>query len=75
MYGALPAYRAMLDREGLAGPEELLVAGTEDEVRERLAEFAAAGTTDLRAAPLAKDRDEALRTRELLAALAREASG
>jgi alkanesulfonate monooxygenase SsuD/methylene tetrahydromethanopterin reductase-like flavin-dependent oxidoreductase (luciferase family) len=70
-YGSLPAYRAMLDREGLARPEEMLVAGSESKVRDALAEFAAAGTTDLRVAPLCPSAGEAERTRALLASLAR----
>ncbi len=72
MYGQLPAYRAMLDREGLAGPEDLLVAGCEDAVRAGLAAFEYAGATDLRVAPLAPTEDEAERTRGLLAVLAKE---
>lgn len=72
MYGQLPAYRAMLEREGLAGPEGLLAAGPEDAVREQLAAFETAGTTDLRASPLAPTPEEVERTRALLVALARE---
>jgi hypothetical protein len=52
VYGGLPAYRAMLELEGVAHPENLLVAGSEAKVRDALAEYAAGGTTDLRAAPL-----------------------
>ena len=29
MYGYLPSYRAMLDREGAAGPADVTIAGTE----------------------------------------------
>ncbi|MDJ0852063.1 MAG: TIGR03564 family F420-dependent LLM class oxidoreductase [Myxococcota bacterium] len=72
MYGQLPAYRAMLEREGLAGPEDLLVAGSEGEVRAGLAAFESAGATDLRVAPLAPTEDEAERTRGLLAVFAKE---
>ena len=32
MYGYLPSYRAMLDREGYAGPEDAALIGDEDEV-------------------------------------------
>ena len=70
-YGRLPAYRAVLDREGVGGPEDILVAGNESQVRERLAAYAAAGTTDLRAAPLCATAEETERTRALLAGLAR----
>jgi 5,10-methylenetetrahydromethanopterin reductase len=71
-YGALPAYRAMLEREGVSAPEDLLLAGTEAEVRARIAAYASAGATDLRAAPLAATPAEHERTRALLAALARQ---
>ncbi|MDJ0788960.1 MAG: TIGR03564 family F420-dependent LLM class oxidoreductase [Myxococcota bacterium] len=74
MYGQLPAYRAMLDREGIGGPEDLLVAGPEDAVRAGIAAFEAAGATDLRVAPLAPDEGEAEATRSLLAAIAKEAA-
>ena len=74
MYGGLPAYRAMLDREGVSGPEDLLAAGSEDAVREQLAAFGTAGTTDLRVAPLAPTAEEAERTRELLTKLAKDAA-
>jgi hypothetical protein len=36
MYGMLPSYRAMLDREGVDGPAELAVVGSADEVAERV---------------------------------------
>lgn len=65
-YGQLPAYRAMLEREGVAGPEGLLAAGNEDAVSEQLADFASAGATDLRVAALCETADEVQRTRALL---------
>jgi F420-dependent oxidoreductase-like protein len=70
-YGQLPAYRAMLEREGASGPEDLLAAGSEDAVRERLAAFEAAGASDLRAGALCATEAEAERTRALLRTLAR----
>jgi len=36
IYGVLPSYRAMLDREGLAGPADLAIVGDEAELRSRL---------------------------------------
>ena len=33
IYGTLPSYRAMLDREGAAGPGDIAVVGDEDTVR------------------------------------------
>ncbi|MDJ0853121.1 MAG: TIGR03564 family F420-dependent LLM class oxidoreductase [Myxococcota bacterium] len=72
MYGALPAYRAMLDREGIGGPEDLVAAGSEDAVREQLAAFAEAGATDLRVGAQAPTEAETERTQALLATLAKE---
>ena len=65
-YGMLPAYRAMLDREGLAGPEGLLATGPEDAVCEQLAAFEAAGATDLRVGTMCRTPEEDERTRALL---------
>jgi F420-dependent oxidoreductase-like protein len=67
MYGQLPAYRAMLDREGLAGPGEVIVAGDEAAVRDQLEALRAGGATDLVASPFGS-ADETARTRALLAA-------
>ncbi len=36
IYGTLPSYRAMLDREGYAGPEDAAIIGDEATVRDRL---------------------------------------
>ncbi|RCG30732.1 TIGR03564 family F420-dependent LLM class oxidoreductase [Sphaerisporangium album] len=69
IYGQLPSYRAMLDREGVAGPGDVVVAGDEDDVRAQLETFAAAGVTDF-AASIFATGDDAARTRALLATLA-----
>ncbi|MFP6664511.1 MAG: TIGR03564 family F420-dependent LLM class oxidoreductase [Deltaproteobacteria bacterium] len=69
IYGSLPSYRAMLDREGAAGPGDVAIVGTEDEVREQLAGLADAGVTDFLAAPFPAEADSAgslSRTREFL---------
>ncbi|TDB92146.1 LLM class F420-dependent oxidoreductase [Actinomadura sp. 7K534] len=50
MYGMLPSYRAMMDREGVDGPADLAIVGDEDEVAAKLEELAAAGVTDFVAA-------------------------
>jgi len=52
-YGVLPAYRAMLDREGAAGPAEVAVVGDRDAIGEQLLRLAEAGATDFNAAPIA----------------------
>jgi len=46
MYGQLPSYRAMLDREGAAGPADVVIVGDEDGVRAQLAHLAEVGATD-----------------------------
>jgi F420-dependent oxidoreductase-like protein len=72
LYGLLPAYRATLTREGLAGPERLLAVGGEDAVRAQLAAFEAAGATDLRVNALCPTPGEAERTYVFLRALCEE---
>src|SRR6202048_1659190 len=51
MYGQLPSYRAMLDREGYAGPEDAALIGNEATVRDRLDEVRAAGVDEFVAIP------------------------
>jgi 5,10-methylenetetrahydromethanopterin reductase len=46
MCGYLPSYRAMLDREGYAGPEDAALIGSEETVAERLDELCAAGVDE-----------------------------
>jgi F420-dependent oxidoreductase-like protein len=72
LYGQLPAYRAMLEREGVKGPEDLLATGPEESVRAQLAAFAQAGATDLRVGVLCPTSEERERTRVLLRALCQE---
>jgi F420-dependent oxidoreductase-like protein len=50
-YGKLPSYRAMLDREGWAGPEDAALIGTEPEVAERIDELRAAGVDEFAGTP------------------------
>jgi len=50
MYGQLPSYRAMLDREGVESPGGVAVVGDEDAVRAQLDALAEAGVTDFVAA-------------------------
>lgn len=66
VYGELPSYRAMLDREGVAGPADVSLFGTEDEVGERLDTIADAGATDFTAVEFALNDDDTARTREFL---------
>ncbi|MDZ7675712.1 MAG: TIGR03564 family F420-dependent LLM class oxidoreductase [Acidimicrobiales bacterium] len=69
VYGQLPSYRAMLDREGAEGPADLAIIGDEDEVAERLRGLDAAGVTDLMASEFGTADDDRDRTRALLASL------
>lgn len=46
VYGSLPSYRAMMDREGVDGPADLALIGDEDTVAAKLEELAEAGVTD-----------------------------
>jgi F420-dependent oxidoreductase-like protein len=69
IYGQLPSYRAMLDREGAEAPPDVSVIGSEAEVRDHLAEIADAGATDFAAVEFCKTDDERMRTRELLRSL------
>ena len=70
MYGKMPSYRAMLDREGLDDPGDLCVVGTESQVAEQLAAFFEAGATSIAASPTGTP-EEVERTRACLAALVR----
>ncbi len=69
VYGQLPSYRAMLDREGAAAPGDVALAGTEAEVRAALEDLDDAGVTDFAGMPVGT-RDEVERTLALLAELA-----
>lgn len=71
MYGSLPSYRAMFDREGVEGPSDLAIAGSRAEVEDRLSELKSAGVTDFAASVYGTSKDEHLETRELLRDFAR----
>ncbi|HLY37129.1 MAG TPA: TIGR03564 family F420-dependent LLM class oxidoreductase [Candidatus Binatia bacterium] len=73
IYGALPSYRAMLDREGAEGPADVALVGDESAVGEALRKLAEAGATDFLAIPfrVRGDADAVERTRALLVRLAR----
>ena len=50
IYGQLPSYRAMLDREGAAGPGDIALAGDEATLRREIARLREIGVTDFDAA-------------------------
>jgi alkanesulfonate monooxygenase SsuD/methylene tetrahydromethanopterin reductase-like flavin-dependent oxidoreductase (luciferase family) len=49
IYGKLPSYRAMLDREGAEGPADVGLFGSREKVLEQLDELAQAGVTEFSA--------------------------
>lgn len=69
MYGRLPSYRAMLDREGAAGPGAVAIIGDQDAVVQQIRGLAAVGVTDFVAAEFARG-EEAEHTGEVLGELA-----
>ena len=68
IYGQLPSYRAMLDIEGVDGPADISLIGSEAQVSEGLQEIAAAGATDFTAVIQGFDADERTKALQLLAA-------
>jgi 5,10-methylenetetrahydromethanopterin reductase len=69
VYGILPSYRAMLDREGLDGPADLALVGDEDTVRAGIERYAATGLTDFLAVELDAPEADHHRTRDFLRGL------
>ena len=66
MYGTLPSYRAMLDREGYAGPEDAAIIGDEHTVSQRIDELQAAGVDEFVGATFDTSPEGRARTRALL---------
>ena len=69
IYGQLPSYRAMLDKEGAAGPADIAIVGTAAEVTDRIAALADIGVTDFAAVEFGGDPDESANTRAALKTL------
>jgi F420-dependent oxidoreductase-like protein len=67
MYGGLPSYRAMMDREGVDGPVGIVIVGSGDEVVDRIQGFFGAGCTQFNAVPFGSS-DEQAATRAVLSA-------
>jgi len=66
MYGHLPSYRAMLDREGYAGPEDAAIIGSPADVTARLDELKAAGVDEYVADIFDPSLEGRARTRQFL---------
>ncbi|MEJ2087016.1 MAG: TIGR03564 family F420-dependent LLM class oxidoreductase [Gammaproteobacteria bacterium] len=58
MYGELPSYRAMFDREGVDGPADVAIVGSESAVRDGIQAMAAAGVTDFAASEFHLNRGD-----------------
>jgi len=69
IYGQLPSYRAMLDREGAAQPGDVVLTGDEAAVAAQIRALDEAGVTDFVAVEYSRGEDQ-VRTRALLKSLA-----
>lgn len=69
-YGTLPAYRAMLDKEGAGGPADIAIIGDEEAVAQQIRALGQVGATAFRASVFGSD-EERKRTFALLGELAR----
>lgn len=68
IYGQLPSYRAMLDREGAATPADVAIIGDAGEVAGRIAALADCGVTTFAASAFGSP-DELTATREVMISL------
>jgi F420-dependent oxidoreductase-like protein len=68
IYGQLPSYRAMLDREGAATPADVAIIGDAGEVAGRIAALADCGVTTFAASAFGSP-DELAATREVMISL------
>lgn len=66
VYGQLPSYRAMLDREGVAGPADVALVGDEATLEAGLARMKDAGVTDFNAAIVRSEDGDFERTFDFL---------
>jgi F420-dependent oxidoreductase-like protein len=72
VYGFLPNYKRMLEKEGAEGPKDVVIVGDEAEVERQIRALASAGATDFVAAEFPSGDDSAAslaRTRALLKGL------
>ena len=66
IYGALPSYRGMLDREGAEGPADVAIIGDEQTVTERIDGIRAAGVGEFSAHVFGVTPEDRDRTRAFL---------
>jgi alkanesulfonate monooxygenase SsuD/methylene tetrahydromethanopterin reductase-like flavin-dependent oxidoreductase (luciferase family) len=57
IYGGLPSYRAMLDREGAEGPADVIITGDQAALAEQIDQLRALGVTDYLAVPFPVGKD------------------
>jgi F420-dependent oxidoreductase-like protein len=69
IYGQLPSYRAMLDREGVQGPADIAIVGDENALRGEITRFEDLGVTDFNAAIMNVEAGAYDRTLEFLASM------
>lgn len=69
IYGQLPSYRAMLDREGAAGPADIALIGDENHLRGQIDRLRNAGVTDFNAAVIDVEPGARARTLDFLASM------
>jgi 5,10-methylenetetrahydromethanopterin reductase len=69
IYGQLPSYRAMLDKEGAATPGDVAIVGDAASVRRQIEHLGEVGVTDFVAASFGSG-DDAAATQEVLQSLA-----
>ena len=67
IYGSLPSYRAMLDREGVEGPADVAIVGDTKTVEAALERLEQVGVTELSAVVFPADEGAVKRTTEFLA--------
>lgn len=69
IYGQLPSYRAMLDREGAANPSDVALVGDENALRSGIERYRDAGVTHFNAAITPTETGAFERTLEFLSSL------
>jgi alkanesulfonate monooxygenase SsuD/methylene tetrahydromethanopterin reductase-like flavin-dependent oxidoreductase (luciferase family) len=69
IYGQLPSYRAMLDREGVDHPADIAIVGDENALRGEIQRLENLGVTDFNAAIMGVEEGARERTMEFLASM------
>ncbi len=69
MYGELPSYRAMFEREGAAGPQDVAIVGSKAQVEDGIEAMREAGVTEFAPTEFFTSAEEAAQTRACLTSL------